>query len=190
MTRFLVVAVVLASTSLVAPSAEAQTPPPTISTSTTESPPTVWYGWQTLASDTPAAIAAVASYTTDNRALQPILGLSAVAVYLVVPPVVHIAHGRGKVAAFDLALRLGLPFVGAAVAWGVGTVADTHHDDLMPLAYGAWGLIVGGAGAAVIDATAFAHERGQPQPPTTALSWTPTVTRVGNGAIAGISGQF
>lgn len=82
--------------------------------------------------------------------------LAAVGSYLLVPPIIHLAHGRPGIAAASFGLRLGVPLGGAL--FGVGASSGCG-DGYCRLAGAALGFVVGVVAASAIDAGALSNEK-------------------------------
>jgi hypothetical protein len=128
----------------------------------------VGYGWQVVAFDA-AALAlggaalgiALSDYPRDKSSAK-VLGVTALGVYLVGPPILHGVRGNATQAEESLGLRVGLPLAGATVGIAVGWVAcSALGGGWAFLALPAFGMVGGGFGALaamVVDAAVVARE--------------------------------
>jgi len=101
-------------------------------------------------------------------------------------PIVHGLHHDSTGAVESLALRIGLPLVGAMLA--SASYGKSCYDGCSDTNFGmeVMGGIAGAATALIIDDGFLAHERPAPRP-----GWTPVLTPTRNGgATVGIGGMF
>lgn len=122
----------------------------------------IWYGWQPLTCDAIAGTFFVATALTANHQESPssplpydLAGIGA-GTYLVCGPIVHAAHGHGKRAVADFAMRLFMPTFSVAVGIGIDS---SSHDDLNLATY--LGLFIAAwtaAAAVAIDATIMSRD--------------------------------
>jgi hypothetical protein len=162
---------------------------------------TSWYGWQTLLADGGAiALWAVADAVDDPR-LAPnasrgrafasnALYVSGFAVYAIVPPVIHLAHGSRDKALVSAGLRLGAPLLGALVGYAIGAaIGDGPCREGNPCSVTGAGIGLGaGVGTAmIVDAVVLPWapaDRADVIRPQVALRPTP-----GGGCVL-LSGRF
>ena len=147
-----------------------------------------WYGAPMLVADG-AALAAfgVAPHLKGTNAPTALL-VSGLAAYLVVPPVVHLFHDHGDRALGSVALRLGLPVLGAMM--GVPLGGSCHQDDDSCVAKGLYyGTLIGLGTAAIIDQL-MAFDREVPPPRSHALVVAPTLAVNRAGGSIGLVGSF
>jgi len=150
-----------------------------------------WYGWQLMIAD-----------VTSFALLFPTSGATAIT-YLVVPPLIHAAHGQGWRAGTSIGLRLGVPLVAMLVAASASSGSCTNDsDELCALGPAAFGLLVGVIVAAAIDDAAVAWEvsddpasRSDPaetRPPSKppGLSLSVGLLPYRQGAGLGLAGRF
>lgn len=149
-----------------APVAHESTPP---SPRTHHARPTHWYGWQPLVADGLTFTVFMASAFNTHRNGSGIL-LATGASYLLVPPIIHLAHGRPGIAAASLGLRLGVP-LGAALLGG--GLASGCGDGYCGIAGAALGFVVGIVAASAIDVGALSNEEGNDAPPAEEAAATP-----------------
>lgn len=118
----------------------------------------------------------------------PELGIAAGAGYLAAGPVMHAAQGEPAHTGWSIALRLGMPLVGAAIGSQLGRLASCDGDEnghceeiregLSPLL----GAGVGAVTALAIDWAALS--RRSPR------AWRPTVTASDRAVSLGVGGRF
>jgi hypothetical protein len=123
-----------------------------------------WYGWQTLSTDSVAAMLASGAIATGGDA--EFWGLS-IGTFALGAPIIHVAHGRPWVALGDFVLRLGVPFVGIYL----GAQIDSHQPwkcdanlycQMRDTAMITGGLI-GGVAVSALDAAVFSYEAPAPE---------------------------
>jgi hypothetical protein len=104
------------------------------------------------------------------------------AVYAFGPPLVHAFHGRYGTAFGSLGLRVALPVVAAFIG-AAATASPPSQETYLNSAFagGALGLVLGMAGATVIDAVFLADQRFVEAPPAPAISFGPVVHQRGGG---------
>lgn len=166
--RWLAIAMVL----LAATSARAQEQPA----------PKSWYGYEILALDVPVGF--ISSRVPDALFAMPLTG-----------PMVHLANGQPGRALGSLALRGGLPLLGA-----FGLLATAHcggnSEELCGLGQFLVGGLAGFALAEIIDVAVLAWKDGadESRPPTRAhksFEIAPSVAASANGAMGfGVVGRF
>ena len=169
-----------------------------------------WYGWQLLFADAPllgTTVVAAAVEPQDRdwwRRDMPIAFASSFALSAFAPALVHLGHGRRKVAVTSLALRLGAPAggaIGGAVvalpfAAVLGGMATTHSAELFAgtLLFGAFaGGVAGTLTAMVIDTAFLSYETVPPSPPArTAMRpvLRPFIAPSRGGLEAGVGATF
>lgn len=101
-------------------------------------------------------------------------------------PIVHGLHHDGTGAVESVALRVGLPLLGAML--GSASYGKSCYDGCgdTNFSYEVMGGIAGAVTAMIIDDGFLAHERPQPKP-----SWTPVLVPTRNGgATVGLGGTF
>ena len=137
------------------------------------------YALQTLSTDG-AALALIAAGHSSG----PVIALG-VATYAVGAPLVHGYHHQSGHAAGSLALRLGLPLLGALV--GAAAASHDSPDSDGQVAAPAFGVMCGAIAASLVDAAFLARQPVRAKEPR----WAPAVgtTRQG-GLTAGIAGHF
>lgn len=142
----------------------AVTPSPVAAPAPAYAPPirrkvSTWYGWQTLIVDGSVVLAsAVVGPTSDSFSATSALFLGG---YLLGGPIVHFAHGEVGKGFGSLGLRVVLPLAGGVTGGliGVSTSDGDGFAALGSFAGGASiGVLVGAAGAILIDVAALAHE--------------------------------
>jgi hypothetical protein len=162
----------------------AEAPKPTVELK----PPaeTRWYGWQTLAVDA----VAVSSFAYGVEYERGELILGSLAVFVVVPPIVHLAHDRLGAAGGSLFLRLAVPALFTAVS--LTTCSENEQGSCPQLAfYGA--IAMGFAIASATDAIFLGREpvpRAQPMPPRATLVPMPSLRVDSKGARAAVTVPF
>ncbi len=156
-------------TALVTSTARAEDDSTTTAPKPSAEPETTWYGAQTLAADGAAiALALVGGAASRSQGISNTLLTASVAAYGLGAPIVHIAHGRGGVAAGDLLLRIGAPFLGGlfgalmgGAAWGQSSYCG-DGGSCGALVGGMFGLGAGMLTASIVDAAALAYEPAAP----------------------------
>jgi hypothetical protein len=111
-----------------------------------------WYGYQTLIGDA-VSDGLIATGAWGPRGV-PKIGL---ATYLLVAPVIHIAHGEPTRAAGSLGMRVGLLGLGAIIGRGACTDHYSKTEDGDCLAEIFVGAIVGAVAAEALDAALLAY---------------------------------
>jgi hypothetical protein len=162
----------------------------------------VWYGWQTLASDAAAGAVialgmAIEDHDTQNETIAIVtLG---VATYAFGAPIVHALHRRPGIAVADFGLRVGAPVVAGLVGVAVANAGcpeprypdeGTQFDCEMGGA--ALGVIVGVGSAIAIDSAVFARET-KPAPRTQSargFSLTPSLSLTPHRSALKLIGTF
>jgi hypothetical protein len=158
---------------------------------------TVWYGWETLASDATAIVLFVGAYeihfarsstprsTLNDGSAKVALG-AGLTVYALGAPVVHLSRRNGGKAAASVALRLGLPLlIGGLAASSSPSCGD--DGSICAIAYGLLGASVGAIAAMAIDAAVLARKRAAPR---AGLGLQPAVVPVAGGARFVLGGRF
>lgn len=105
----------------------------------------------------------------------------------------HRQYGRG---AISLALRVGLPFLGAVI--GVQTASCTPNEWFCGVPEGAAGGLIGAATAAIVDSAFVVPSAASstPEParaaagPSAGVRFSPRLVAAPNVAMLGIGGQF
>ncbi len=137
------------------------------------------YGLQILAVDALGLAAFAVAGAADSEGL----AYGGMLTLVAGPAIVHASHGRTGAAVGSVALRAGLPILGAAL----GAASENCGDD--ELLCGLGGTILGGMvgyGVAVtIDAAILARETR-----VVRQSWQPTLTASSRGAQVGVVGTF
>lgn len=143
-----------------------------------------YYGYQTVIVDVASATLALASPKLGAPA-----GFSALGGYLVLAPLVHVIHGRGRAFAFDLGMRLVAGGVGASLGYAAGCGLGNCNFHTRGVGDGviggAVGLGVGAVGAAFVDAFWLGRE-----PAHDKARVVPSVVVTGSAATCGFSGSF
>lgn len=157
-----------------------------------EIPPRHWYGWQVMSADAVAlATAGSAALITDAADGDAWTIGSAVFAsgYALGGPTIHALQGRYGRAAGSLALRVGGPLLFGLAGYHLDTSdADDPGDDLGDSAR--IGIVIGTAGALLLDWTALAYEpierpRAAKQP-----ALVPTAVAHRDGFALGLAGHF
>lgn len=165
-----------------------------------------WYGWQTLTADAFALGAVGLSIAADASSSREALAWSALGIYELGGPVVHLAHDRPGTAVGSLGLRFGCPIAGGFVGALVGlAAAPTPSEDSLGLntvAAVAIGAFIGvGAGivtASTVDAAVLAREKVTPDapaeraaaPPPKPFHVAPTILVARDRGGVGLGGTF
>lgn len=152
-------------------------------------PPQRWYGWQTLLSDGLSVTAFISGIVVanDSRRSEEIgvgIGVGGGLAFLIVPPVIHLAHGQGRNAGVSIALRLGsTALLGlAALECTSNRRCDEGWDVLAFIA------AVGYPVAVIVDA-AIANE-DVPAEEEAHLKLAPWISPIRGGAALGLGGMF
>jgi hypothetical protein len=141
--------------------------------------PRHWYGWQTLLVDAGSLVLFFSGVASGSGAVTAFSGVS----YVVGPPVVHIAHGRGGIAIGSALLRLGAPFVFGLVGLEIGNASAPPSGNTVsvaPLVDGALGLVAGVLAAVAVDDAVFAWEPGKAPAPAAGVTLVPRLTLTGD----------
>jgi hypothetical protein len=163
--------------------------------------PRAWYGWQTLLAEVPGlalgvylAVQSSSSTRANDRNAPNSLEAAGVGWWVgsvIVPPLVHVAHGRILVGLADAGARLLVPPVVTVVGiLGYCSTTGGIRDCVADGALG--GLGVGVAGMALFDAFVLAREPAGdagPRPPAP-TGWAPTLQPARGGAVIGLGGMF
>jgi hypothetical protein len=128
-----------------------------------------------LETDALDALAVALATSTNTDGPPDYLAVAGMLLYLVGPPLVHVAHGRGARGALSFGMRLGMRY-GAAV---LGALHDRSHGGSTGTAVG---TVLGIAGAMALD-TIYLARGDEP-------SVVPVVTPSGRGLALGIAGWF
>jgi hypothetical protein len=144
-----------------------------------------WYGWQTLTTDG-AALTMISLAALDSRSsANTDLLIGSLLSYSLGGPLVHAAHEHAGKVVGSLALRLGLPFGGAALGTMIG---QPCRGEVGCLGEAIVGGFLGIGAAIAIDASMLAYD-DVPRSPR-ALSATPFVAMDRKSATAGVVGSF
>lgn len=123
-----------------------------------------WYGLPTLLLDS-IAIGLMGGAVASERG--GYLGAGGI-LYVITGPAVHGAHHRGGAALASLALRVGLPLIGA----GAGAASHCEGDDFCAVEGAARGMLGGAIVASVIDIGALSWERVDESGESAAVQWS------------------
>lgn len=169
-----------------APPGLAGPPGATWQTAAAPAPEPRWYRGSMVLADLAASAVVAAGLAQRNAGLgDAVPGAIALATFA---PGVHLLHGDGTGAAESVALRLGLPAVGAFLGWtGFHCRAPENcSDGTNDAGYELLGAMAGLGIAMIIDDGWLAHEqRREPD------QWTPVVAPTSRGgATFGIAGAF
>ena len=156
----------------------------------------VWYGWQTLVADALSIAVIAAGGAADES---QVVG-GGIGAFLLATPIIHMAHGNVGQGFGSIGIRLLLPLTAfgiGALAGLIGTAGDSVSDTGEDVLRGAfYGLLVGVAGCAIIDAAAFAYTKEKVEPaalrlrPERRFTLAPSFRlRAGGGAL-GLAGTF
>jgi hypothetical protein len=159
--------------------------PPHDATGSRRDVPTLprWYGWQILTADAVAFTVAIAGAATNGSGSDDV-AVTGLASFVLGGPIIHAAHGRGRIALASAGLRVALPVLGAVIGASAAPHcpspgAPTSGDQTIgfcvdPAAIDAiYGMLIGMVVATSIDAAALSWDR-VPAPPDTA-STRPTL---------------
>ncbi len=148
-------------------------------------PERVSYRWQLVLADLGALGATVVASGLEVNQGDEVRGV-ALGTYLLGAPLIHAANGHGLRAIGSLALRVGLPALGAYVGVHLQGREDCNQciDTASPVAGLVLGIGLGGLTALIVDYGVLAR----PQP--VKRGWGPVAAPTGGGAIAGVAGNF
>ncbi len=142
-------------------------------------PPTTSYRGQVIASDAVAAVGFLVLRNTDSP--NKTLAKLDVVLYLAGGPFIHGEHQQGHRMLASAGLRLGLPFLAGGIGYAI--------DDCPHCAPGesnfAYGLLVGGLAAMILDETLIATPVSAPS-----RGVLPAVTATRGGATFGVAGWY
>jgi hypothetical protein len=143
-----------------------------------------WYGWQTLTVDAGSLLLGVAGGQSGGGG-GALLSVTGFLGYVAIAPAVHGFHHRDGALLLDMALRIGLPLLGA--------VASSHT--YLPLAFftpaGGAGELAGVCAAIGIDALLLSWDtRSMHADDTASSAWSPRISLGPQGATAGVGGTF
>ena len=166
-------------------------------------PPGTGYHLEVLAIDAASLTTAITGGVIEgNHAYSPrvsdvLLG-AGVSGYVLGGPIVHLAHRQYGRAGISLALRVGLPMLGAVV--GLSTASCRPDEWFCGVGQAAAGVAIGSAAAMVIDnmfvVPSAHHSSLDPAPvaararPSAALRVAPRLVAAPNVAVLGVGGQF
>jgi len=154
-----------------------------------------WYGWQPVISDAATILATSALAGLPNQGTLTMATFSAG--YGLVPPIVHLAHGRPVIAALDLAVRVSA----LAIGFETGSLASANCGQNNPesgsggcqLAGAFVGAAIGALGAMVLDAAVLSWDPpAAREAPTTArgFTWSPALVWTKDHSGLGLHGTF
>jgi hypothetical protein len=147
-----------------------------------------WYGTPMLVADATALAAFGVAPHLEGTNAPTALVVSGLAAYVVVSPVVHLLHDHGDRALGSLALRLGLPILGAMM--GIPLGGSCHTDDDSCVSRGLYyGTLIGLGTAAIVDQL-MAFDRRERPARSHGLSVAPTLAIGGGGGSLGLAGAF
>jgi hypothetical protein len=109
--------------------------------------------------------------------------------YLVGGPSIHFAHHHVLRGIASVGLRIGAPFLGAAIGVALEDCAN-HHDDACLTVGSLLGLSAGMLSAAVIDGALLAYDEPPSQEATSSVRIVPAVIVDAKQAALGLSGTF
>ncbi len=117
-----------------------------------------WYGWQVLLVDGASLLVTIGGAAAQSGAVAATGGL----MYLGGPAAVHFAHGNVARGFGSMGLRLGAPFVGALLGFGVGAAScggstSNTRTDCAAVGLGL-GLLAGYIAGISVDAGLLAYE--------------------------------
>jgi hypothetical protein len=121
-----------------------------------------WYGWQTLTADGVSLSLVYAIASANAKSDNASLLLLPLGTYLLVPPIIHLAHERYGAAAGSFGLRLGLPLGGALLGGVLASSGNKSNGGYGALAGAALGMVIGVGGAIAIDAAVLSREEVKP----------------------------
>jgi hypothetical protein len=153
-------------------------------------PKRTWYGWQTLLVDGASLSAVLLGAELDSRdsgldgGVVTALGLLG---YELGPGIVHFVHrnpGRGFA---SFGIRLGMPLAGAFLGASLGSNCDGHHCEEVGAAVG---LLLGMAGAIVIDSALFAYDDRRSRATRATFRFVPLASLQPGRAWLGLGGEL
>ncbi len=175
-------ALVLVPALLVAPALRAQEREPQLNLAREAPQASRWYGWQLIASDLAAISLISAAAKIGDGPAPVVLGSLGVATFLLVPPLLHLAHGSAHDAGVSFAIRTAPALLGLAA----GVLVARNQD----CAEGCSALvlpIVGLAGSAVGMVVDWAALSTEPAPQ---ISVAPVPGPGARGAGLGLAFRF
>jgi hypothetical protein len=127
-----------------------------------------WYGWQLLLADVAAGMVPIAvnNFGHAGGEVNREGFITGVALWALLSPAIHLAHGREGAAAKSLVLRLALPLAIGGVAYAIGNANCPQTGfQIVPcgIGPGAVGAAVGFLGATLIDASALGWSEAPPR---------------------------
>lgn len=140
-----------------------------------------WYGSQTLASDAIATGMLLTAASSESGGLATL----SLVTYLLVPPVIHGAHGQAGMSFASFGIRLSFPLLGMTVGSASADCGGEDKEMFCGLSEAMLGFGVGALSAMVIDGAFLAWES-----PPERIRISPTVTATRRGATAGVLGTF
>jgi hypothetical protein len=155
---------------------------------------------QTLYADGAAASILAIGIATQS----PVVDYTALAIYGLGAPAVHLGHGRYGAAALDFGLRVTGPILASLTGFAIDTAASSPCDSdswcFRGLAGATIGLIVGYVSVVVTDAAFIAREEvppddaatARPRPATAGVEWTvaPMLSRGSGPTGLTVAGTF
>lgn len=165
---------------------------PEVAPATTDEPAVKSYWYQTLAADG-LAITFVALAANGHGGDSDSLAKLGIGTYLLGAPLIHVSKGRPGRALGSLAMRVGLPFVGALIGSALEPTYKCYdeYDDCGPDGVSGevvLGAVLGVVGASLIDATVLA--KGDAPKAKAQPTWTPTARATHGGVALGLTGTF
>jgi hypothetical protein len=153
--------------------------------------PPRWYGWQGLGCDLVAlafvSAGAALENTPANDPYEKGLIAAGAGVYLLGGPLVHQLNGNTVAGSKSLALRLGLPLLGAGAGYVLGSGAPGDDGPSIQLGLALIGAASGGVVAVLIDDLVL----GRDHPRAHGSTWSPAVSPSRSGAMTfGVVGMW
>jgi hypothetical protein len=164
--------------------------------------PGTGYRLQVIAADALSVGAVLAGFAIDNYAHTPrvpqVLAAAGLGGYALGGPIIHMQHRQSYRGAISLALRVGLPIVGAAV--GAWSATCTPGEWFCGVSEGVAGFAIGAGAAMVIDSAFIvpSSDSATPEPahaaaaarPSAVLRLAPRLVATPDVTMVGLGGSF
>jgi hypothetical protein len=147
-----------------------------------------WYGWQTMAVDGGAFTLLIVGLYARDRSEGPLMVAGATA-YLVGGPSIHFAHHNVPRGVASVGVRIGAPFLGAAIGISLAD-CSSHGEDACLTVGSLLGFGAGMLSAAVIDGALLAYDEPPSHEVPSSVRVAPTVIVDAKHATLGVAGTF